>query len=717
MSEKISRRDFLKISGIGVTAATVLTGCGPASRYVVRQSYADMPEYNQTGKSTYYATTCTECAAGCGIIVRTQEGRAIKIEGNPHHPVNRGKVCSRGLTSVQGLYNPDRIGGPLKRTRGNEQSTPLTWEDAIGIVQQGLSNPQKTAFLLSVQPEHLFDLLTEYTEGSGAPAPVQYSSLSTLEGRTTLVAASKTILGAEQFPYFDLANADVVFNFGAEFLETWLSPLAYSRAYRNMRKQEFGKRGYMVAFGARQTLTASNADEWIAVTPGSEGLVALAIGKIAAEVKGISTPTLFASINPEEAAQAAGISLTKLEELGALFASAENALAIPGGAALTSDVGYETAQAVLGLNVMVDNLGKSGGVFLAPGSVPSGGTTQLFELINRCNNGEVDTLFIHGCNPIFELPKTLGFHEALNKVKTVISFASFEDETVMESDYVFPDHAGLESFGYQKTLAGTDRSTYSSIQPVVQPVHNTKATVDVILAAAAGISAIRKILPYTDEVDFIQNKITSLIQAGGFFTAEELPSFWSQWLQYGGWWKNEVNLRAPRDATQLEMNLSIPAPVAASGDTFHLVTFATQMGDGRGANRPWLQETPDPQTTITWNSWVEINPKTAQHLDIHDDDIVEIKPVNGGETIEAIVYLYPAIRPDTIAIPFGQGHTALGRWATGRGVNPAKLWETRLNAAGDLTISNTMVTITPTGRKRPLARQESRAGVYGDGEH
>jgi anaerobic selenocysteine-containing dehydrogenase len=556
MSNKISRRDFLKISGIGVTAAAVLTGCGPASRYVVRQSYVDMPEYNQTGKSTFYATTCRECPAGCGLIVRTQEGRAIKIEGNPNHPVNRGKICSRGLTSVQGLYNPDRIGGPHKHTRGDRSTQPITWEEAITTVQKGLSNPAKTAFLLGLMPDHLFDLLAEFSETSGAPAPVRYSALGTLEGRATLLAATETMYGAEQFPYFDMGSADVVFNFGADYLETWLSPVAYSRGYRSMRKQDFGKRGYVVAFGARQSLTASNADEWIPVTPGSEGLVALAIGQIAARIKGQKAPQFFATVDVNAAAEAAGITPEKLQQLGQLFANAGIPLAIPGGAALTTDVGFETAQAILGLNILADNLGKPGGVYLAPGTASSANMQAVKDLIQRCQNGEVDTLFIHGCNPVFELAPSLGFEKALGKVKTVISFAPFEDETAFMSDYVFPDHTGLESFGYQRMLAGSDRSIYSSLQPVVQPVHNTKSTVDVFLAAAAAIPSLTESLNYMDEVDFIQQKISSLIRAGGFYTANEMPTFWSKWLQFGGWWKTAANLGTPRNAIKINTALA-----------------------------------------------------------------------------------------------------------------------------------------------------------------
>ena len=114
MSEKISRRDFLKVAGVGAATLTVLTGCGPASRYVVREPYTKMPEYSYNGLSTYYASTCRECPAGCGIVVRTMQGRALKIEGNPNNPVNLGKTCSRGQAALQGLYNPDRIQHPIQ---------------------------------------------------------------------------------------------------------------------------------------------------------------------------------------------------------------------------------------------------------------------------------------------------------------------------------------------------------------------------------------------------------------------------------------------------------------------------------------------------------------------------------------------------------------------------------------------------------------------------
>ncbi|PKO04702.1 MAG: hypothetical protein CVU41_15995 [Chloroflexi bacterium HGW-Chloroflexi-3] len=716
MTEKISRRDFLKISGIGVTAATVITGCGPSSRYVTRQAYANMPEYNQTGVSTYYATTCKECPAGCGLIVRTQEGRAIKVEGNPGHPVNKGKVCSRGLTSVQGVYNPDRITGPQKRARSSRTTTAMEWQSAINTVAEGLKNPQKTAFLLGLQSDHLYDLVQEISEKGGFTKPVRYGTLGTLEGRSTLLKATQELYSYDQIPFFDIGNADIVFSFGANFLETWLSPLAYSRGFRQLRKQPFGKRGYIVSFEARQSLSSANADEWIPITPGSEGQVALAIGKIAATKAGVPTPAMFAEVNLNDVSQISGISMEKLLQLGELFGSENKAIALPGGSALTTKNGLDAGKAIMALNVLVENTSQPGGIFPTFGENHTSDFAAVNALIAKMNTGELDTLFIHGTNPVFELPASAGFQAALKKVKTVISFSTFEDETVVESDYVFPDHAALESFGYQRVLLGSDREAYSSIQPVVAPIHDTKATADVLLAAILSISGkLASGIQYTDEVDFLQKTITPLIEKKGFYSAEELPTFWSKWLQFGGWWKTTPELSSSEVDINLDQELSFSTPQSAKeGETFHLVSYATQMGDGSGANRPWLQETPDPMTTVTWNSWVEIHPKTAEQLGIHDDDIVEVKSSNSDFSVEAIVYLYPAIRPDTVAIPFGQGHTALGRFAEGRGCNPAIVWSTDVNQAGDLALSDTTVTLKPTGKRRPLARQESKEGVYGE---
>lgn len=706
MSDKISRRDFLKIAGAGAAASAVLTGCGPATRYIVRRPYTEMPEYNQTGLNTYYASTCRECPAGCGIIVRTKEGRAITIEGNPQHPVNRGRLCARGITAQQGLYNPDRILGPMFQARGDtsRQSKP-GWDEAITLVHDALYDPAgQIAFLMGASPDHLYDLVTELAESIDAPAPVRYSALSSFEGRATLQEAANRTFGKPALPFFDLANAEVVFSFGASFLETWLSPVSYSAAYGDMRQTRPTRRGYLVAFEARQSMTAGNADEWYPIKPGSEGTLAMGLARLIAEVRGEADPTAGYSFSIDSVVEMTGIEETKLRELARLFGSSDHALAIPGGNAIGQHGGLANAQAILQLNVQVGNIGLPGGVYLTNTEQPPSNLNGVKALIQKMNNSQVQVLFVHGVNPVFEIPKVLGFEEALAKVPLVISFASFPDETAMASDYILPDHTPLESFGYQRMLAGADRPVYSSIQPVVAPLYDTRATADVLLTASN--------LPYSDEVDFVQQKIVPLISAGGFYTAPEIQTFWSRWLQYGGWWVTERSLDSDLDITS-PRNLTFNAPgTIEEGKQFYLVVYPTQLGDGSGANRPWLQEMPDPMTTLTWNTWVEINPETADKLGIHDDDVVRVTTAYGA--VEASVYRYPAIRPDTIAIPFGQGHTALGRWAEGRGANPANLLPADVNEAGDMAFSGITASISLTGKRRPLARVESRDGVYGE---
>jgi len=733
MSEKISRRDFLKLATAGAATTAVLTGCGPASRFVTREPYMEMPEYTYNGLSTYYATTCRECAAGCGIIVRTMQGRAIKVEGNAKNPVNLGKTCARGQAQLHGLYNPDRIEKPVNQGRGSVLATgPINWDDAIQMVSDALNNTNisEIAFLMGTGSDHLFDLVSDLTRAIGAPAPVRFGALSMFDSQATLSMAAENFFGQPGLPFFDLANSDVVLSFGANFLETWLSPVAYTRGYAKMRRGSPRRRGYFVQFESRMSQTASRADEWIPILPGTEGLVALAIGKLVAEAKGGAISPVFAVVDPLDISSKSGVKLETLERIAQHIIEAQNPVAIPGGAALGQSNGLFTAEAVLALNALTDNFGKSVLVSpLAPNQNayhrPANGL-EMVDFISKMKDGGVKVLFVHGVNPVFELPKALGFAEALESVPQVISFATFPDETALASDYIFPDHHGLESWGYQQVATGTTQSVLSGAQPVVVPFYDTRATADVLIAAAqlAG-GKLAQALPFKDEVEFIQSKLTNLIgQANGSFSAPEINTFTAYFQQHGGWWKNGAETAAPSAANALGKSLNVDvAEFSGEGEFFFIPFVSPTLGEA-GANKPWLQELPDPTTTVMWNTWVEINPETAHELSLENDDVVKI--VSEAGEVEAVVYLYPAIRPDVIAMPFGQGHTAYGRYAAGRGANPADILGQHFNEAGDLAFAGMKVNIERIiekiavdgsfiPKKKLLSRLESRIGVYGEG--
>ncbi len=729
MSQSISRRDFLKLAGAGAATTAVLTGCGPASRYVKREPYTKMPEYNYNGLSTFYATTCRECSAGCGLVVRTMQGRALKVEGNKNNPVNLGKTCARGQVSLQGLYNPDRVQNPGRHTRGEAGFasgtgtgfTEMSWDEAVGVVADAISKngPDETAFLLGMAPDHLFDLVSELTTAAGAAAPIRFGALGMFESRNTLIQASAATLGAAGMPFFDLGLADLVFSFGANFLETWLSPVAQTRNFAKFRQGDPNRRGYFVQFEARMSQTAAKSDEWIPLRPGSELQVVQAIGRQVAEARGAAVPPAFASADVIAAAEAAGVEPAALQHLADLFANAQRPLAIPGGATLAQSNGLQTAEAVLMLNALVDNLGKDGGVFLSAVAPLAdeyhrpATAKEMTDFVAKLNSGSVKTLFIHGVNPLFELPKSFGFKEALAQVAQVISFATFPDETATEADYVFPDHHGLESWGYQQIATGANASVLSGAQPAVMPFVNSKATVDVLLGAVAKVGgAMAAALPYKDEVDYVRSKLGTLItEADGFFSAPEIDTFAAYFQQYGGWWKTGDDRVSPSGADALGQSLTGSAAEFSGEGEFYLVPFVAPTLAEAGANKPFLQEVPDPNTTVMWNTWIEMNPATADKLGVDDQDVVRISSPIGS--VEATVYKYPAIRADTIAIPFGQGHTAYGRFAAKRGVNPLDLLSQLTNEAGDLAYGSMKVRVEKTGRKKPLARLESALGVYG----
>jgi len=313
MSEKISRRKFLKI-GATASAGVALSSCTTDLRPYRRplEPSFRMPEEALPGEAVWYASTCGQCPAACGIVVRVIEGRARKIQGNPEHPLNQGRLCARGEAGLQALYNPDRFPGPVRQTsRGSRQFESQYWDDALDLLTDNLRSASSGAisFLGGSMPDSLYDLATRFMQASGSSPPVVYDLLSTLEGRATLAAASETLFGSAALPVFDVERAQVVFSFGANFLETWLSPVFYGRSYGLMRQGKLNGRGYLVQFEPRMSMTAANADEWVPVHPGTEGLVALAIGKLVADQ--VAAPRavadLYRDVSVGDVADASGV--------------------------------------------------------------------------------------------------------------------------------------------------------------------------------------------------------------------------------------------------------------------------------------------------------------------------------------------------------------------------------------------------------------------------
>ncbi len=721
MTEKISRRDFLRLGAAGA-ATSVLAGCTSPRRWVVLEPFVRPPEQQVSGVATWYATTCRQCPAGCGVIVRLMNGRAVKLEGNPEHPLNRGKLCARGQAGLQVLYNPDRLSGPLLQpTRGSRGFSALDWNEGINRLFQGLEQAGPAVAVLggTTMSDHLFDLFSRLLAALNAPPPVIYDLYAELAGYRTLAQAMGQVYGRAAVPAYRLAQADVVFSFGAEFLGTWTSAVRYGVEFGAFRSQPYGKRGRLVHFEPRQSSTAVTADDYFAIAPGSESLVAGALLRLIAD-GGLGLPGradiargLAPALDVEQTALECGIPLEALQRLALRFAEAQRAVAIPGGALAGSSNGLQTVRAIEALNVVSGNApeGVSATTLeLGLRRKSIGAFEDVQSLIARMQAGQVQVLMVHSANPTFELPEAAGFLEALAKVPLVVSFGPIVDETAVWSDLVLPDRSYLESFGYEVVTPDFGEAVVSSQQPVVTPVFDARATGDVLLTIARGIPAAAAAMPWDDEVDYLKQMVAGLPEAA--YPASTPEEKRARFQQHGGWWP----VRTPAAPAPPSQPYTVSAQRAAfDGNETEYPYFlhiypSVLLSDGRGASQPLLQGVPDPMTTIAWQSWVELHPSTAERLEVRDGDLLRVTSPHGE--IVAAAYVTPGIRPDTVAIPAGQGHQDLGRYARDRGANVMRLMSASLtDEGGGLRWNGVRVALARTGTRIATASLESKVGV------
>ena len=713
----IDRRDFLKLVGAG--------GVGVGAGFALRESikhptehlipHVVAPEDFSTGIATWYNSVCSMCAAGCGISVRTREGRAKKIEGNPAHPVSQGRLCALGQSGLQVLYNPDRLTGPLVQTgaRGSMSFVRSTWQEGLGRVADQLD------LLMAAGRGNSVALLTEGTGGSLAQLfesfMAQLGSQRLLhydfDHPHALYAANQRLFGEEQLPYYDIHNARYLLSFGADFLGNWISPVHHSLGFGHSR-QGTDVRGRFVQIEPRMSISGAAADEWIPASPGTEGMMALSIahqivaaGVYTGEDRDVWIAAL-ADYAPEQIAEQTGVDVNTIKRLAEDFAGTGRSLAIGGGAAGSHTNGVDTVVAVNALNYLVGNVGKPGGLVFNPTSArPTSHARQatyqqMVDLAKDAREGNIEVLIVSGANPVFTLPAAAEFEQALAEIPLIVSLSSFMDETTAFADVVLPSHTYLESWGDHFPAPGVGFPVGAVSQPVVSPLYDTKATGDIILGLANTLQ-MGEAIPWRTMEDCVKDTWRNIY--GG--ETPEAPSpgfdeFWTSLVQSGAWGERVRNDTAVTvDRSVIETIGVEPPQFGAASDEFPFALhpyLSSALHDGRGANLPWMQELPDPLTSVVYGSWIEMNPATATDLGLSEGDIVEVESPQG--TIEAPVYVYPAIRPDVVAMPIGQGHSEYGRYAQNRGVNPIEILSPQQDTqTGALATSSTRVRITATG--------------------
>ena len=693
----LTRREFLKTTLAGAVAAVAFTGCIPRSELQI-QSPPLMPEDLVEGRDLWYATLNQAGPGGDGLIVRVMAGRAKKIEGNPDYPINAGKTSAIDQAIVQDLYHPDRISRPLKRRgdRGSGQFYPISWDQAYGELAsklRGLSG-QADRVVLATEPlrAHQAYLVDKFVTAYGA-RHLAFDPLAPTVERSVL----REMFGQDALPEFDIRNSNYLVSFGTDFLMTWLSPVRYGRHYGEFR-QGRSNRGYFVQVEPRLSITGANADEWVPIKPGTEGMLALSMAQVilAENLAGQSSiqaiPGGAASLHayePGRVSEATGVAAERIRKLARAFAQNQPALAIAGGAAAAHTNGSFNLMAAYALNAVVGNVGKPGGLIFNPPAPTEGFASRLpaashaewhrFAEGVRTGSSPVDALLVHRVNPLYGMPAATGMGAALEKIPFIASFSSYLDDTTLMADLILPDSSILESWGDDVPDPSPGYQTVGVQQPVVRQFYNTRGFFDGLLSISRKLGGqVASELPWGTVRDLLREDARQLraLNRGSVPIGADFERFWVNLLQRGGWWDENSRVTTV-PAAKLQPPPAPPdaaSEFAGSADEypFYLVPFPHfTMQAGEGAHLPWLQSAPDTMTSATWQTWVELNPRTADSLQIKMFDVVRVETVVGA--LEASVYINPAAAPDIIAIPMGQGHRGSGRYAEDRGENVLRI--------------------------------------------
>ena len=718
------------------------------------QSPVSLPEDLVRGKDNWYASLCRNCPSCEGIVVRVMEGRAKKIQGNPYYPTNQGKSHARCEAGLQSLYHPDRVPAPMVRSgaRGSGQYTPVNWQpEAMDLLRSELAARAPNSVIITEPLRgHLGLLVGRFAEAIGS----EHLEFEAVDNNTYRTAV-KNVYDQDLLPDFDLENTNTLLSFGADFLSTWVSPTRWNRGYGEFRqghdRSSSGlKRGTLYQIDSRFSMTAANADKWVAIRPGWDGQLALSLAQVIVseglQAPGVDTDALLGgepgrqlleNFRPEVTAPLIGLTRERaggdpvefIRHLAREFAGNRPSLAIGGGSAGASNNGLFNLEAVYALNHLVGSVGAQGGVRFNPGSpwddVPAGsrpgGLEDWSRIADQIRSGETRLLMLHNADPVHGTPDSLRLQDAITQADDlfVVSFSSFFDDTSGLADLVLPDRVYLEDWGDDIPEPGPGYQVVGFQQPVVNPLYDLDPRSFPDLLLTMGLELGREsVLPWPDYRTMLREASDGLFEMGrGSVTAADAEEFWTALLQRGGWWDEGSTGPSPSlpQAGLLRRIAEAAANPVSSGfgegaGNYYLVPFShNTLQDGVHAHLPWLQAAPDPISTVTWQTWVEMHDVTADALGVREGDIVRIE--SSRQSIRAVVYPTPAVPPDVISVPFGGGRRQGSPYATDRpGIESSNVMDVlepvRVTGTGSLAWAATRVRVTSTGESVNISKLE-----------
>ena len=785
MAFNVNRRDFLRFTAggaAGLAASGVSLQGISTLNAAITAGERDVPR----GPEAWSLSVCSLCPGGCGLRVRTIGKRAVKIQGNPLHPVSHGGLCPRGLAGLQLLYHPDRLVTPLENvgSRSNPEWREVSWEEAIAKVVARLQalkdhGQAHTLVFLSGRSGRLRQrLLRRFLQAYGSP--------NLLHAPTGLDSASRAVYlqqGMHEGLAYDLDRTRYLVSFGANLLEGWGSPVSTMRAFGRWRAAGGGQRAKFVQVDPRFSPTAARADEWIALRPGTEAALALGIAYVLIteglhDAQFVEDHTFgfedwrdgrgrmhmgFRSLVLREyrlndVAALTQVPVETILRVAREFGGNRPALAIGGQVSSTLPGDPRAAMAVHSLNAMMGSLEVAGGALMRPelpgdsetrsgqgptlppsilqrdnSIFPEVDLTHLSQVIRSKSPYPVQALLTYGTDPVFSLPNGEELGEALQQVPFVVSFASFMDETAARADLILPDDSDLEKWQEAASPPTFPFLLQSISPPVIERVHNTRDTSEVILSVAEALGGnVASSLPESTVEGFLRAEADKILAGrSGYTFATQLEETWNRLLERSGWWaptyatadelwqemkekggwweptyyygewgrvfrtsshrfefySQRLAEYATRNREQVQaMGLDpdddrfclphqVSLPTAPEGFPLLLIPVEVlPLMGGEGAELPYLQQIAGAHVFEHWESWLEMNPATAGQYGLQDRDQVWIESARGRARVR--LRLYEGVRPGVVHLPLGYGREQGSEWGR-RGVNPLKLIQTK----------------------------------------
>jgi anaerobic selenocysteine-containing dehydrogenase len=594
---KVNRRRFLGFAA-GTAAGTAL-GVSAGRTIGDFLQAANAPVYPPRGPENFVLSVCNLCPGGCGVRVRRIGTRAVKLDGNPLHPINGGRLCPRGQAALQGLYHPDRLAGPMRRTgsRGSISSFErVPWDRALGEVSARLAalrekgRPESLVLVRAGGRRVGSRLARRYLEAFGSP-----NDVSLERGEASASLALELGQGLPGAPVYDISASDYILSLDGALLEAWSSPVHTTRAYGQFRQGRTGRRGKLVQAGPRLSITAASADEWITVRPGSEGILGLGVaaaivaeGLYDKEFVAERTTGLEDSSGPngrtvrglrallerdytlERVAGETGVSANTILRLAREFAAAPRSVAVGprGGPLLPGSLhGHLAAQT---LNALVGNIDAAGGVLVAEeaplqawpplpddpvarrgrsrprldgreaGDSPiTSDAERLADAILSGSPYPVEAILVLEADPVFASFAPDRWAAALERVPLVVSFANLPDDTALRADWILPEAHFLEQWELYGTPPGVAYPTVSLAQPAVStPLHDVRPGAEIFLELARRTGPdVAKAFPWKDSASLLRAEMDSLYEKKrGAIMGTAFDEAWVRMMEGAGWW-------------------------------------------------------------------------------------------------------------------------------------------------------------------------------------